>query len=135
MKFVPRRNLHAALRIFLVEAKNIRFSLMHKEALWIKKLAMIHQTSLHICNKIGCTITSFFIQITKTFNKSHNKIFLFRQTVAEFLDLTLLKDLVFDNIVFGMALAFFADLTFFTLEPLFLVKNHLSKVRYTQYYI
>ncbi|CAH4031364.1 unnamed protein product [Pieris brassicae] len=49
------------------------------------------------------------------------------QTVAEFLDLTLLKDLIFDNIVFGMALAFFADLTFFTLEPLFLDKNSLSK--------
>ncbi|RVE51126.1 hypothetical protein evm_004269 [Chilo suppressalis] len=49
------------------------------------------------------------------------------QTVAEFLDLTLLKDWVYDNIIFGMALAFFADLTFFTLEPLFLDKNHLSR--------
>ncbi|CAH0727537.1 unnamed protein product, partial [Brenthis ino] len=49
------------------------------------------------------------------------------QTVAEYLDLTLLKDLVYDNIIFGMALTFFADLTFFTLEPLFLDKNNLSK--------
>ncbi|XP_030033644.1 monocarboxylate transporter 9 isoform X2 [Manduca sexta] len=49
------------------------------------------------------------------------------QTVAEFLDLTLLKDLVYDNIIFGMALTFFADLTFFTLEPLFLDKNNLSR--------
>ncbi|CAG4954271.1 unnamed protein product [Colias eurytheme] len=49
------------------------------------------------------------------------------QTVAEFLDLTLLKDPIFDNIIFGLALSFFADLTFFTLEPLFLDKNNLSK--------
>ncbi|XP_038207697.1 monocarboxylate transporter 9-like [Zerene cesonia] len=49
------------------------------------------------------------------------------QTVAEFLDLTLLKDPVFDNIIFGLALSFFADLTFFTLEPLFLDKNNLTK--------
>ncbi|XP_034839123.1 monocarboxylate transporter 9-like [Maniola hyperantus] len=49
------------------------------------------------------------------------------QTVAEYLDLTLLKDLIYDNIIFGMAMTFFADLTFFTLEPLFLDKNHLSK--------
>ncbi|XP_072940345.1 monocarboxylate transporter 9-like [Epargyreus clarus] len=49
------------------------------------------------------------------------------QTVAEFLDLTLLKDLVYDNIIFGMALTFFSDLTFFTVEPLFLDKNNLSR--------
>ncbi|XP_063375385.1 monocarboxylate transporter 9-like [Cydia amplana] len=49
------------------------------------------------------------------------------QTVAEFLDLTLLKDWIFDNIAFGMSLAFFADLTFFTLEPMFLDKNGLSR--------
>ncbi|XP_061385920.1 monocarboxylate transporter 9-like [Danaus plexippus] len=49
------------------------------------------------------------------------------QTVAEYLDLTLLKDLVYDNIIVGMALTFFADLTFFTLEPLFLDKNNLSR--------
>ncbi|XP_013183968.2 monocarboxylate transporter 9 [Amyelois transitella] len=49
------------------------------------------------------------------------------QTVTEYLDLTLLKDLVYDNIIFGMALTFFADLTFFTLEPLFLDRHHLSR--------
>ncbi|CAB3256351.1 unnamed protein product [Arctia plantaginis] len=49
------------------------------------------------------------------------------QTVAEFLDLTLLKDLVYVNIVFGLALTFFSDLTFFTVEPLFLDKNQLTK--------
>ncbi|PZC73457.1 hypothetical protein B5X24_HaOG209510 [Helicoverpa armigera] len=49
------------------------------------------------------------------------------QTVAEFLDLSLLKDLVYVNIIFGLALTFFSDLTFFTLEPLFLDKKHLSK--------
>ncbi|KAJ2948059.1 hypothetical protein O0L34_g9856 [Tuta absoluta] len=49
------------------------------------------------------------------------------QTVAEFLDLTLLKDLVYDNIIFGMALTFFSDLTFFTLEPMFLDKCNLSR--------
>lgn len=52
----------------------------------------------------------------------------YRQTVVEFLDLSLLKDVIYDNIIFGMALTFFADLTFFTLEPLFLDKNNLSKV-------
>ncbi|XP_073958258.1 monocarboxylate transporter 9-like isoform X1 [Choristoneura fumiferana] len=50
------------------------------------------------------------------------------QTVADYLDLTLLKDWIYDNIAFGMALAFFADLTFFTLEPLFLDRNGLSRV-------
>ncbi|XP_026486600.1 monocarboxylate transporter 9-like [Vanessa tameamea] len=49
------------------------------------------------------------------------------QTIAEYLDLTLLKDFVYDNIIFGMSMTFFADLTFFTLEPLFLDKNNLSK--------
>ncbi|XP_047532285.1 monocarboxylate transporter 9-like [Vanessa atalanta] len=49
------------------------------------------------------------------------------QTIAEYLDLTLLKDIVYDNIIFGMSMTFFADLTFFTLEPLFLDKNNLSK--------
>ncbi|XP_045446147.1 monocarboxylate transporter 9-like [Melitaea cinxia] len=49
------------------------------------------------------------------------------QTIAEYLDLTLLKDLVYDNIIVGMSMTFFADLTFFTLEPLFLDKNNLSK--------
>ncbi|XP_068626674.1 monocarboxylate transporter 9-like isoform X2 [Battus philenor] len=49
------------------------------------------------------------------------------QTVAEFLDLTLLKDIVYDNIIIGMALTFFSDLTFFTLEPLFLDKNRLNR--------
>ncbi|XP_075975911.1 monocarboxylate transporter 9-like [Anticarsia gemmatalis] len=49
------------------------------------------------------------------------------QTIAEFLDLTLLKDLVYVNIIFGLALTFFSDLTFFTVEPLFLGKKHLSK--------
>ncbi|XP_026320070.1 monocarboxylate transporter 9-like isoform X2 [Hyposmocoma kahamanoa] len=49
------------------------------------------------------------------------------QTVAEFLDLTLLKDPIYDNIIVGMALTFFADLTFFTLEPMFLHKNNLSQ--------
>ncbi|CAB3241059.1 unnamed protein product [Arctia plantaginis] len=49
------------------------------------------------------------------------------QTVAEFLDLTLLKDLVYVNIAFGLALTFFSDLTFFTVEPLFLDKNQLTK--------
>ncbi|KAJ8736103.1 hypothetical protein PYW08_006759 [Mythimna loreyi] len=49
------------------------------------------------------------------------------QTIAEFLDLSLLKDLVYVNIIFGLALTFFSDLTFFTLEPLFLDKKHLSK--------
>lgn len=48
--------------------------------------------------------------------------------MAEFLDLTLLKDAIYDNIIVGMALTFFADLTFFTLEPLFLHKNNLSQV-------
>ncbi|CAH1639902.1 unnamed protein product [Spodoptera littoralis] len=49
------------------------------------------------------------------------------QTISEFLDLSLLKDLVYVNIIFGLALTFFSDLTFFTLEPLFLDKKHLSK--------
>lgn len=50
------------------------------------------------------------------------------QTIAEYLDLTLLKDLVYVNIIFGLALTFFSDLTFFTVEPLFLDKVHLSRV-------
>lgn len=49
------------------------------------------------------------------------------QTIAEYLDLTLLKDLVYVNIIFGLALTFFSDLTFFTVEPLFLDKVHLSR--------
>lgn len=36
---------------------------------------------------------------------------------------------MYDNIIVGMSLSFFADLTFFTLEPLFLDKANLSRVR------
>lgn len=65
-----------------------------------------------------------------TINLLNKWISLSRQTVAEFLDLTLLKDPIYDNIIVGMALTFFADLTFFTLEPMFLHKNNLSQVSY-----
>lgn len=74
----------------------------------------------------------YFIMIKMNFvNKFYICIYFYicRQTVAEFLDLTLLKDWVYDNIIFGMSLSFFADLTFFTLEPLFLDKANLSRVR------
>lgn len=52
-----------------------------------------------------------------------------RQKVIDFLDLTLLKDLVYLNIVLGISFALYSDNSFFTLQPMYLFTLGFSKVR------
>uniref|UniRef100_A0A1Q3FJ07 Putative monocarboxylate transporter n=1 Tax=Culex tarsalis TaxID=7177 RepID=A0A1Q3FJ07_CULTA len=42
------------------------------------------------------------------------------QVLVDFLDLTLLKDLIYVNIVLGISFAIYSDLAFFTLQPMYL---------------
>lgn len=56
-----------------------------------------------------------------------NRIY-FRQKVVDFLDLTLLKDLVYLNIVLGLSFALYSDNSFFILEPMYLFELTFSKV-------
>lgn len=48
--------------------------------------------------------------------------------MVDFLDLTLLKDLVYVNIVIGTSFALYSDNSFFTLEPMYLFELGFSKV-------
>lgn len=50
------------------------------------------------------------------------------QMVVDFLDLTLLNDLVYVNIVLGISFALYSDVAFFTLQPLYLFNLGYSKV-------
>lgn len=52
-----------------------------------------------------------------------------RQLVVDFLDLTLLKDMIYVNIVLGISFALYSDVAFFTLQPLYLFYLGYSKVR------
>lgn len=50
------------------------------------------------------------------------------QMVIDFLDLTLLNDLVYVNIVLGISFALYSDVAFFTLQPMYLFELGFSKV-------
>lgn len=63
-------------------------------------------------------------KITSPFEYSTN----FRQKIVDFLDLTMLKDRIYLNIIIGLALAFYADNAFFTLLPLYLFELEFSPV-------
>ena len=52
----------------------------------------------------------------------------FRQKVVDFLDLSLLKDIVYLNMVIGIALSLYSDGTFYTLLPMYLFELGFSKV-------
>lgn len=52
-----------------------------------------------------------------------------RQVVVDFLDLTLLKDMIYVNIVLGISFALYSDVAFFTLQPVYLFYLGFSKVR------
>lgn len=54
-------------------------------------------------------------------------IYFLRQKVVNFLDLTLLKDLVYLNIVLGISFALYSDNSFFTLQPMYLFELGFSK--------
>lgn len=69
-------------------------------------------------NKRGNRFT--FISTT-TFNS--------RQKMVDFLDLTLLKDMVYLNIVLGISFALYSDNAFFTLQPMYLFELGFSKVK------
>lgn len=51
-------------------------------------------------------------------------------TIVDFLDLTLLKQPVYVNIVLGITFALYSDLAFFTMQPTYLFELGYSKVSY-----
>lgn len=55
------------------------------------------------------------------------------QMVVDFLDLTLLNDLVYVNIVLGISFALYSDVAFFTLQPMYLFHLGYSKVLYARH--
>lgn len=50
------------------------------------------------------------------------------QMIVEFLDLRLLKNPIYVNIVVGISLAHYSDIAFFTLQPIYLFLLGFSKV-------
>lgn len=50
------------------------------------------------------------------------------QAVVDFLDLTLLKKPIYVNIVLGITFALYSDITFFTMQPVYLFELGYSKV-------
>lgn len=53
----------------------------------------------------------------------------FCQVVVDFLDLTLMKQPIYVNIVLGISFALYSDITFFTLQPLYMFELGFDKVR------
>lgn len=53
---------------------------------------------------------------------------IFRQKIVDFLDLTLLKDVVYVNIVFGLTCTHISDQYFYVLMPKYLEELNISKV-------
>lgn len=51
-----------------------------------------------------------------------------RKKVVDFLDLTLLKDPVYVNISLGISFALYSDMSFFAIQPLYLLELNFSKV-------
>lgn len=51
------------------------------------------------------------------------------QKVVDFLDLGLLNDFIYVNIVLGISFALYSDTSFFTLQPMYLFELGFSKVR------
>lgn len=54
-------------------------------------------------------------------------------TIVDFLDLTLLKQPVYVNIVLGITFALYSDLAFFTMQPTYLFELGYSKVSYAHF--
>ncbi|XP_055912908.1 monocarboxylate transporter 7 [Eupeodes corollae] len=50
------------------------------------------------------------------------------QCIEDFLDLSLLKDPIYLNIVLGMSFALYSDLAFFTLQPMYLFELNYTKM-------
>lgn len=53
---------------------------------------------------------------------------IFRRKVVDFLDLTLLEDFVYVNIVLGISFALYSDTSFFTIQPMYLFELGFAKV-------
>lgn len=51
-----------------------------------------------------------------------------RIAIVDFLDLTLLKDVIYVNIALGMSFALYSDVMFFTIQPLYLFQLEFTKV-------
>jgi len=50
------------------------------------------------------------------------------RTIVDFLDLTLLKKPIYVNIVLGITFALYSDITFFTMQPVYLFELGYSRV-------
>jgi len=71
-------------------------------------------------NWTGAVIVS---DATETMNRKSGKW----GVVVDFLDLTLLKDVIYVNIVLGISFALYSDVAFFTLQPVYLFYLGFSK--------
>lgn len=49
--------------------------------------------------------------------------------MVDFLDLTLVKDIVYMNLALGVSFALYSDTAFFTLQPMYLFELGFSKVK------
>lgn len=68
-------------------------------------------------------------ELEKKTHFPHDKMLIFRQKTADFLDLTLFQDFIFLNIMIGLFLVSFADDYFATLQPMYLLDLNISKVK------
>lgn len=58
-----------------------------------------------------------------------------RQKVVDFLDLSLMKDLIYVNILLGISFTIFADNTFFPLLPIYLDTLGFSKASFNEKFV
>lgn len=58
---------------------------------------------------------------------------IYRQKVVDFLDLTVLNDIIYVNMALGTSFALYSDNTFFTLQPMYLFELGFSRVRWSSF--
>lgn len=51
-----------------------------------------------------------------------------RKIIVDFLDLSLLKDPIYVNIVLGITFALYSDMAFFTIQPMYMFELNFEKV-------
>lgn len=66
-------------------------------------------------------------------NKLNVIVEIYRQKVVDFLDLTVLNDIIYVNMALGTSFALYSDNTFFTLQPMYLFELGFSRVRWSSF--
>lgn len=68
------------------------------------------------------------MDILYIFKENYLNQSIFRKKIADYLDLSLLKDFVYLNIALGISFALCSDGVFFTLQPMYMYQIGFSKV-------